>query len=481
MTDVPVKPISELEEKSEVSVNDKILILDSVSEEARLAPKSELKGDKGDKGDKWDKGDKGATGAKWDKWDKGDTWAKGDKWDKWDTWAVWPAWAKWDKGDKWDTGAKWDTWAKWEKGDKGATWNTWPAWADGKDWVDGADWNWITSVTSSKSWKTTTVTMNFDEWDPYSFEVQDWADWQWAWDVLWPSSAIDGHLAVFDWATWKLIKDGWAIPEWDKIEYVTQAEYTALLPWAASDGKHYFIYTISGWWGWWTPDPTRTIFYYNFEDSNNRLADSSGNNNDATSVTSITYTQVWNEWVAETTGTPNWIHIPSNIVSSIWTWDYALSFWCYTIDPWSWKSCLMVAPIFSSNPYFFIVFDPRNVFSDSTPSWDWVKWCWPLSGWYMKWSHSASSLYDGWHHFVMTRISGTVYWYIDAELDVSYSSNFSIGSNSGDGSLLWRYNSSGQSFWSWAKWDKFIFENVGWTATDVTNYYNLTKADYWVS
>lgn len=43
MTNVRVKPISELEVKSEVSVNDKILILDSVSEEARLASKSELK------------------------------------------------------------------------------------------------------------------------------------------------------------------------------------------------------------------------------------------------------------------------------------------------------------------------------------------------------------------------------------------------------------------------------------------------------
>jgi hypothetical protein len=49
---IPVKPINEIEEKSEVSINDKILILDSVSEEARLASKDELKGDKGDKGDK---------------------------------------------------------------------------------------------------------------------------------------------------------------------------------------------------------------------------------------------------------------------------------------------------------------------------------------------------------------------------------------------------------------------------------------------
>ena len=46
MANVPVKPISELEVKSNVSDNDKILILDSVSNEARLASKDELKGDK---------------------------------------------------------------------------------------------------------------------------------------------------------------------------------------------------------------------------------------------------------------------------------------------------------------------------------------------------------------------------------------------------------------------------------------------------
>lgn len=41
---IPVKPISEIEVKSEVSENDKILILDSESEEARLASKDEIKG-----------------------------------------------------------------------------------------------------------------------------------------------------------------------------------------------------------------------------------------------------------------------------------------------------------------------------------------------------------------------------------------------------------------------------------------------------
>jgi hypothetical protein len=46
MADIPVKSIADIEVKSEVSDNDKILILDSVSEEARLASKEELKGDK---------------------------------------------------------------------------------------------------------------------------------------------------------------------------------------------------------------------------------------------------------------------------------------------------------------------------------------------------------------------------------------------------------------------------------------------------
>jgi hypothetical protein len=46
MSDIPVKALSDIEVKSEVSENDKILILDSETEEARLASKEELKGDK---------------------------------------------------------------------------------------------------------------------------------------------------------------------------------------------------------------------------------------------------------------------------------------------------------------------------------------------------------------------------------------------------------------------------------------------------
>lgn len=71
---IPVKSISELEEKSEVSVSDKILILDSVSEEARLASKSEL---------------------------------KGDPWEPWTPWKDWEDWADWADWQPWYTPIKW--------------------------------------------------------------------------------------------------------------------------------------------------------------------------------------------------------------------------------------------------------------------------------------------------------------------------------------------------------------------------------------
>ena len=318
---IPVKPLNEIEVKSEVSVDDKILILDSDTDEARLASKEELKWDKGDKGDTWETWPQGIQWPKWDKWDKGDkwdTWAKWDKWDKGDTWNTWPTWPqgeKWDaftyddftpeqlealtwpKGDKWDKGDKgdkwdkgntwasvinaafvWDdlefgkddsttiilewakttlTWPQWPKGDTGNTWpkgDTWAsivqAWFSGDDmvftkddstsvtienakpalkWDTGATgakwdtWNWISSVTATKSWKTTTVTMNYTSWNPTVFQVQDGADGEWSWDMNTSTYDPTGKMAdAFDygnmyntpsipWKTSDLNNDSWFI------------------------------------------------------------------------------------------------------------------------------------------------------------------------------------------------------------------------------------------------------------------------------
>lgn len=178
---------------------------------------------KWDKGDTWDKGDK---------WDKGDTWSQWPawasicaaafsgndmvftkdnwctvtltnaksclKWDKWDTGATG---CQWPQGETWPQGCQWIQWETWATGARicaaafsgddlvftetdsntvtitGAKVTlTWPQGETGQAWATWATGNWISCVTTSKSWKTTTVTMNYTSWEPTVFCVQDWAD-----------------------------------------------------------------------------------------------------------------------------------------------------------------------------------------------------------------------------------------------------------------------------------------------------------------
>lgn len=49
-----------------------------------------------------------------------------------------------------------------------------------------------------------TITGFYLDWTEYQFA---WGGWDW--DVTWPSSSTDWDVALFDWTTWKLIKDSW--------------------------------------------------------------------------------------------------------------------------------------------------------------------------------------------------------------------------------------------------------------------------------
>lgn len=211
MSDLPIKAISDIEVKEEVSASDKILILDSDTDEARLASKDELKWDKGDTGEQWPQGiqwPQWIQGIQGVQWEKGDQWIQGIQWPKWETWATittanfsWNNIVFWKndwtsvvltdakttlKGDKGDTWASvtsanfsWDDIVFWKddstnitlsdakvelKWDKGDTWNT------------GATWNGIASITSSKTWKTTTVTITETNGNVDAFQIQDWVD-----------------------------------------------------------------------------------------------------------------------------------------------------------------------------------------------------------------------------------------------------------------------------------------------------------------
>lgn len=497
MTNVPVKPISEIEVKSEVSVNDKILILDSVSEEARLASKSELKGDKGDQ---------------WNPWTP---WKDGKDWSDWAaaTVTVWSTttWDAWTSASVTNSGTSSAAVLNFTI-PKGAKWDTGSAWKDGADGKDWTDWNGIASITSSKTWKITTVTITETNGDSDSFEISDWADWQWSWDVIWPSSSTDWHLAVFDWVTWKLIKDWGTVPtwfnpwegttgqvltktadwyEWDDatwgwsdIVYATQAEYNALLPWAASDWKHYFIYTSST-PTWWIPT-ANTIAYWEL----NGNWDDTKNDYWVTTYTATDYDSTWYVWSSNPTYLTQrkWkycayfdgtgaiqlpaLPIPSNTVTfSCWvnlssieaSWNNAIfqlredvdsdnqSSWAFMFSSQNW----WIAPIY---------------ISVTSSSWD--SWA----------SGNAMNYYSintwTWYNIVMTFNAWTAKFYVNGVLIETknssiYLRNYHDTTPSYIGAWYSR-NYSESQYITWYVQD-MIYENTVWSDQDVLDYYNLTK------
>lgn len=71
--------------------------------------------------------------------------------------------------------------------------------------------NWVTSVTAPAN------PVQWDLWYDTNYDILkvfNWSQWvvTWwwggTWDVVWPNSSVDGNIAIFDWTTWKIIKDG---------------------------------------------------------------------------------------------------------------------------------------------------------------------------------------------------------------------------------------------------------------------------------
>jgi len=82
---------------------------------------------------------------------------------------------------------------------------------------------------------------------PTAKAVKDAITWAWGWDVSWPSSSVDGHLAVFDWATGKIIKDWWAIPTpTTVVDNLNSTSVTSALSANQGNVLKWYVDTING-------------------------------------------------------------------------------------------------------------------------------------------------------------------------------------------------------------------------------------------
>ena len=72
---------------------------------------------------------------------------------------------------------------------------------------------------------TNKITKVYKNWVEYDIYASGWAAG--AGDVTWPSSSTDWDIALFNWATWKIIKDSWKKLSDYQTALSTQTAYTS--------------------------------------------------------------------------------------------------------------------------------------------------------------------------------------------------------------------------------------------------------------
>lgn len=123
------------------------------------------------------------------------------------------------------------------------SWATYTAWT----WIDISAQNEIsidTDVVQTVGNMVDNLTWADDDHYPTAKAVADAISWGWLWDVIWPASSTDWDVVLFDWATWKLIKDSWVLLS-------SKLDASAL-----SDNNY--------WWAWEndsTHTPTKRVLY----------------------------------------------------------------------------------------------------------------------------------------------------------------------------------------------------------------------------
>ena len=244
---------------------------------------------------------------------------------------------------------------------------------------------------------------------------------------------------------------------WSDIVYATQAEYNALLPWALTDNKHYFIYSTNG-WGWWQPW-TNTLLYLPL-DTINTVNDLSGNNYNMTNNGSVSFwIYDWVDCAYFWTTAPYWLkNTSANIINGQYTylaWINADLSNSWTINPrmfW-WSSDWWI---------LWNRFQNTGIYP-----WYWHNTWVPITSWWHLVSFvgdttdgSYDSYKDGEYLNSWTWVTGSRNWIL-------------IGANE------WNNSLSDDRFCGYMS--AVIFENRQWSATEISDYFDQTKWDYWIS
>lgn len=222
-----------------------------------------------------------------------------------------------------------------------------------------------------------------------------------------------------------------------------------------------WMFWSSGWWWSWRQPWINTVAYFPM----------SSNLTDVISSNSLTWNcTFWTIW---------WSTINCAITTSNWlSWTWAnlpqwtdprtVSMWFYF--DWS-NTNEWWAITYWTGGWNNQVFWTYSELSD----WDWKLWL--SQRWASSWYYYTRTT-DSWYLITMTYNSSNQ-WKLYMNWTYIWLWNYNIATTWND-ILLWGL--------IWNPWDylywwfsNLIIENVEWTAEEISDYYNLTKWDYWIS
>jgi hypothetical protein len=225
------------------------------------------------------------------------------------------------------------------------------------------------------------------------------------------------------------------------------------------------IYIGEYWWKPWA----NTLAYRPLESNANDIV--WGYN--WTSISWISYDTLssWKKVAKITSSTSN-ISISWSIAWIIWSWDYTISYWIYMTWTVLSEIWLMFWVWTDSSPWEW-----PQIYLDT--EWRWSAWALRFSTQYWNWvSSSSKNLLNKWHYITFTRESWACKWYIDWVLEWSFTSSTAF--SSWNTWFLFARWTSHQCLASNSMGSEFILENKARTAQEISDYYNLTKSNYWL-
>lgn len=223
-------------------------------------------------------------------------------------------------------------------------------------------------------------------------------------------------------------------------------------------------------WYWWAPW-SNTIAYYPLT-SSTTVNDMSGNNRNLTNNWWITF---WTNWWIDCASFSSSNNIWLTLSSTWLTWNPIFTLSAFINRKWyttqiSKSQVFMIWPVNSSAADVWVAINWDNWANNEYQYWSW--WVSDVNTW-------AYNSANEWELVTFTNDWTNKALYINWTKVKEWSLNINI---TWWNLTIWSFPTAYTNTWQRFYWymSNVIIENKVWTATEVLNYYNLTKSNYWL-